>query len=223
MLVLALVVSSLSCAAVSVATWGNLGDIEHEHAPIVIPLIHAPAFKLTSAKDGVLFDLDADGTPELTAWTAADSNVAFLAFDRDGDGFISSGRELFGDKTLPGKPHGFVALRLLNDQMRVEQGLPAQADGVIDADDPIYARLLLWEDRNHNGISEASELRPLKDLYSGIGLGASVHNRKDGHGNTFRYRGWAYYRTAPGANKIKDGHEERTRRRDIYDVFFVRQ
>jgi hypothetical protein len=199
------------------------GDPECGASPIILPLTSAQNFKLTSAKNGVLFDLNVDGVPEQTAWTAADARIAFLAIDRDGDGQITSGRELFGDKTLPGQAHGFVALRILNDQMRVEQHLPAQADGVIDAQDPIYAKLLLWEDRNHNGSSEPDELRPLSDLYSGIGLGASVHMRKDGSGNTFRYRGWAYYRTEPGLNKIKDGHEERARRRVIYDVIFVRQ
>ena len=49
-----------------------------------------------------MFDIDGDGVPEQISWTEADSDVAFLALDRDGDGRITSGKELFGNHTLPG-------------------------------------------------------------------------------------------------------------------------
>jgi hypothetical protein len=219
---------SYSCDTIPGESGGGSGGEEedqegHGGTPIVMPLTNVQAFHLTSAADGVLFDLDGDDVQEQIGWTATDSQLAFLAYDRNGNGTIDNGTELFGDHTVAGAPHGFAALRILNDQLRVDLKLPAQADGVIDADDPLYARLLLWEDRNHNGISEASELRPLSDLYSGVALGGTTHRRRDGHGNLFRVQGWAYYRTAPGTNKVRSSDEDRARRRYIYDVIFVRQ
>lgn len=59
----------------------------------------------------MFFDVDGNGLPERIAWTPADAEVAFLALDRDGDGAITSGKELFGNYTLPGSTNGFDALQ----------------------------------------------------------------------------------------------------------------
>ena len=59
------------------------------------------AYKLTGPSRGVQFDVDGDGAKEQTAWTAADSHLAFLALDRNGNGVIDSGKELFGSNTIP--------------------------------------------------------------------------------------------------------------------------
>ena len=48
--------------------------------------------------DGVYFDLDADGTKEKTAWVKASDG--FMVKDRDGNGVIDSGKELYGDDTV---------------------------------------------------------------------------------------------------------------------------
>lgn len=45
-------------------------------------------------------------------------------------------------------------------------------------------------DTNHNGISDVGELQPAYALLSRIGLTATLHNRRDGNGNLFGYRGW---------------------------------
>lgn len=187
--------------------------------PIVMPLGNSQAFKLTSAAEGVPFDLDADGTLEQIAWTAADSKLGFLAIDRNGNGSIDNGSELFGDHTVPGVKDGFAALRLIMPQ--ADDAPPGP--GYINANDPLYSKLLLWEDRNHNGLSEPDELQPLSNLYTQIRLGYSGHNRKDGNGNEFRYKGAAEIRTAPGQNRSKDYGEQKTRLRAIYDVVFVKQ
>ena len=68
-------------------------------------------YQFTLVDDGVSFDVDGGGVLEQAAWTAPQSGVAFLALDRDGDGQITSGKELFGNHTLPGSPNGFDALR----------------------------------------------------------------------------------------------------------------
>ena len=76
-------------------------------------------YHLTSASDGVVFDLNNDGVKERLSWTAADSSVGFLAMDRNDNGSIDSGNELFGnftrkrDGTLA--RNGFDALADLED------------------------------------------------------------------------------------------------------------
>jgi hypothetical protein len=172
-------------------------------------------YKLTSAADGVSFDIDGDGIPEQIAWTEADSDVAFLALDRDGDGRITSGKELFGNHTLPGAKNGFDAL--LKAAMDTNGGVIRPS---VSSDDPLFAKLLLWTDQNHNGISDAGELRPASEVLSDIGLGYSVSDRQDRFGNLFRFNGWARIRTASGRNKARTPKEEAHRRLTIWDVYF---
>lgn len=186
-------------------------------SPIVIATGKDQSYRLTSAATGVLFDIDGDGVPEQISWTASDSNVAFLAIDRNGDGKITSGKELFGNYTWPGMPNGFAALRAMN--LDTNGG---QERGTVSSDDPLFARLLLWTDANHNGVSELSELRPVSELLTDIGLGYQPHRRHDAYGNFFAYRGFAFDRTAPGRNAVLPS-EELSRRRHIYDVFLTRR
>lgn len=133
---------------------------------IIINIVRNATYRLTSAANGVIFDLNGDGAREQIAWTEADSEVAFLAMDRNGDGKITSGKELFGNYTLPGVSNGFHALNLMT--METNGGVER---GSVSSEDPIFTRLLLWNDRNHNGISERLELRKASEVVSDIGLG----------------------------------------------------
>jgi hypothetical protein len=160
----------------------------------------------------VWFDLDADGTPEPVAWTAPDSDEAFLALDRNGNGFIDSGAELFGNHTPTTNisdsdvtaANGFEALRFAEGPSFGR----SRRDGVIDARDAVFSRLVLWRDLNHNGISEPGELQPLceSDLVR-IETDYRTSRRVDRFGNEFRQR-------APGL--WRDG-----RLRYLYDVWLV--
>jgi len=197
---------------------GEYCEYNQGGSPIIVNVSYTSKYKLTSAEEGVLFDLDGDGVPEQIAWTEAGSEVAFLALDRNGDGRITSGRELFGNYTLPGAPNGFEALRRLT--METNGGVER---GSVSSEDSIFARLLLWTDANHNGVSESSELRPLGDVVSDVGLGYRIMPRRDGHGNEFRLRGWVHTRTAPGRNGVKSKAENAERTRSIWDVFLVVQ
>jgi hypothetical protein len=67
-------------------------------SPILIDLT-GDGFRLTAAAAGVLFDFDGDGSPEQLAWTEANSDDAWLTLDRNGNGVVDSGRELFGNLT----------------------------------------------------------------------------------------------------------------------------
>ena len=209
------------CAAIECAArgpdyyWNGSECVYAPGSPIVIATGTNAVYQFTSPAQGVVFDVNGDGVAEQIAWTEPNSDVAFLALDRDGDGAITNGTELFGTYTLPGSPNGFDALARLT--MASNGGIPRAS---VSSDDPLFAKLLLWTDRNHNGTSEPTELRAASELFSDIGLGYAPHARRDQFGNELRYRGWATIRTAPGRNRAEEPPEQAARRRMIYDVFF---
>jgi hypothetical protein len=172
--------------------------------PLIIDLT-GDGFQLTNTANGVIFDIRADGRPLRIPWTAG-SSAAFLVLDRNGNGLVDDGSELFGNATPQpvGKvrPNGFLALAQYDQN----------ADGVIDVKDPIYARLRLWVDSNHDGVSQPGELHTLSEMgVFAISLDYSLSKRTDEFGNVFRYRA-----------KLNQGqHRDSDVGKKIYDVFFV--
>lgn len=154
-------------------------------SPIVID-VNGTGFFMTDAASGVVFNILNDDVPLQISWTANRASNAFLVLDRNGNGVIDNGAELFGDSTpqpLSAKPNGFLAL--------AEYDKPANGgngDGRIDRRDAIFASLKLWQDANHNGVCEPGELRPLSESLSAIDLAYKESRRVDQYGNQFRYR-----------------------------------
>ena len=184
-------------------------------SPIVISLAENNLFNFTSTEKGVRFDLNADGFAEQTAWTRGDLQVGLLALDRNGNGTIDDGRELFGNHTVTAITDGFAALA----QLTLESNGGVRR-GHVDEDDLIFAKLKIWVDSNHNGVSEASELLPFDRFFSSIGLAYERSKRRHGQDALSVYRGWVLARTAPGKNHPKNGKENEERLREVYDVYF---
>lgn len=155
--------------------------------PLVFDL-DGDGIELTNYRDGARFDLLGNGQQVQAAFVSGGD--AFLAIDRNGDGLIKSGKELFGDQN--GAANGFEELRKFD----------SNADGIIGRDDRDFGKLLLFKD-NGNGFTEKGELVSLAEAgIESISLGyTNAHERAAG-GNTisqlasFRRAGGAYGRVA---------------------------
>ncbi|HVE58895.1 MAG TPA: hypothetical protein VNB22_18825 [Pyrinomonadaceae bacterium] len=167
----------------------NLVDACCILTPILVDTL-GNGFSMTDAPDGILFDFNGDGVKHHLSWTAAGSDDAWLVLDRDGNNSIESGAELFGNLTPQSAPpqgapkNGFLALA---EYDKVGNG--GNGDGKISDLDTVFGNLRLWQDTNHNGVSETSELKTLAE--SGVAvmdLDYKTSKKTDEHGNKFRYR-----------------------------------
>jgi hypothetical protein len=178
-------------------------------SPIVVD-ISGNGFSLTDVPNGVTFDLEASGNPRQCAWTSIDADEAWLALDRNRNGLIDNGKEMFGNviAQVPQtgvERNGFLALA---EYDKIMNG--GNNDGKISEQDFIFTRLRLWQDTNHDGISQTDELKTLSESgLEKIELDYKESGRIDQHGNQFKYR-----------SKVRDAHDAQLGRW-AWDVFLV--
>ena len=156
--------------------------------PIILDL-NGDGVKTLSISSGVKFDLFAEGQSINTGWVS--SGDGLLVLDRNGDGVINNGTELFGSSTQLANgqkaPDGYAALRELD----------SNGDGIISADDALFAELRVWVDSNSDGINESGEVKTLASLgITSINARAAVNLSTD-NGNLIGLT--SSYETADGA------------------------
>jgi len=161
-------------------------DLCGDNTPLVVSFDDQPVRFVTGGRfafqpgEPVATDLPTPATP-------------WIALDRDHDGTIDRGAELFGsDTVLPDgstADNGFTALAALDDNH----------DGVIDARDPVFAALVLWSDRDGDGRSSPDELVPLSRTIVSISLAARLEPRCDARHDCEGERAVVTWRDARGA------------------------
>ena len=118
-------------------------------SPIVLDL-DGDGIEVVATASGTYFDLEADGFAQRTGWVTGGDG--FLVWDRNGNGKIDNGRELFGNHTLLANgseaANGFAALAELD----------ANGNGILNSADAAWSNLRIWRDANQNGVTDAGEL-----------------------------------------------------------------
>lgn len=159
--------------------------------PIILDL-DGDGLETVGLNANIYFDHDGDGVLTKTGWVGKDD--ALLVWDRNGNGSIDTGAELFGDFTpLPNgtlAPNGFAALAALD----------SNGDGVIDANDPVFAQLRVWVDADTNARTGEGELLTLEEArVKSINLAYTNSNFVDAQGNAHRQVG--SYTTTDGQTR----------------------
>ena len=150
--------------------------------PLILDL-DGDGIHLSSVEDGVHFDLDGNDFKEKVSWI--DSGDALLVYDKNNNGMIDSGAELFGDQTLLKNGQkadaGFHAL----------SDLDSNNDGKIDSEDKEFSNIKIWKDINRDGISSENEIFSLKDVdIKSISLDSEEIHQGEGNGNVLVRRSY---------------------------------
>lgn len=114
--------------------------------PLVLDL-GGEGIDLTEAGKGAIFDVTADGKLDSTAWVKG--NTALLTYDRNGNGVVDNGSELFGDQN--GAAHGFAELAKYD----------SNNDRIINILDPVFKALKLYRDLDGDGKMSQNEFSTL--------------------------------------------------------------
>ena len=124
-------------------------------------------FKTTGVENGVEFDINGDGVIDKTSFITG--NDRFLALDKNYNGKIDDGTELFGDQN--GAENGFEELKKYD----------SNNDGVIDSNDPVFERLRLFgfDQESSSMVSEKVSDSLIKSIALGYREGVKALNAYD--------------------------------------------
>jgi trimeric autotransporter adhesin len=123
-------------------------------SPIVLDL-DFDGVRTVAASHGVNFDITATGRTSQVGWASPTDGL--LVMDRNHDGLINDGSELFGSATR------LASGERAGDGFRALAELDADRDGRITSADAHWKDLQLWIDANQNGVTDAGELKSLDE------------------------------------------------------------
>ena len=185
------------------------GEVEGPISPIIIDL-GQDGFHLGEVGVGVYFDFNGDGALSHVQWLEENGNDAFLGLDLNGNGLVDDGLELFGDNTImlaSGKTaeNGFQALAQYDNPL-----FGGNDDGVLSQEDLVWGQLILWLDKNADGIATDEEILTLaKADIKSFEVTPKINNARDHAGNLMPLWAWA-----------TNGRETGNSKHKMVDVFF---
>ncbi|OGQ92943.1 MAG: hypothetical protein A2284_00740 [Deltaproteobacteria bacterium RIFOXYA12_FULL_61_11] len=168
------------------------GYCETGYSPLVLDL-NGDGFTFSGIGDEkhnpIFFDLDGEGEQMETGWIANDElgefDDALLVYDANRNGFIDSGRELFG--TAGGSANGFEELKKFDENN----------DSKISPLDPKFSQLALWVDKNMDGRSQTDEVKVISEFgIAEIDLAYQTIEQADPYNNTIRQK--SSFKTSKG-------------------------
>lgn len=107
---------------------------------------------VSQAASNVVFDVDGTGFAKHTAWVGKQDGM--LVLDRNFNGVVDSGAELFGNTEVALGAQGLKGLAWVD----------ANADGDISSQDAVYSELRVWQDANGNGLVDTGEAKSLAEM-----------------------------------------------------------
>ena len=178
-------------------------DVERRISPIILDLDGDGVETMGVSDANVMFDFDGDGIKNKTGWAGSDDG--FLVFDRNGDGNINGGGEMFGEHTLKYDGTGYA-----KDGFEALAQEDSNGDDIINASDANWHNLKVWRDLNQNGITDAGELFSLDELgIESLNLNYTNTNQTLDNGN---------YVYASAQYTTMDGQT-----RDMVDIFLAQK
>ncbi|MBA4391927.1 MAG: hypothetical protein C0407_00075, partial [Desulfobacca sp.] len=151
------------------------------YTPLILDL-NGDGVKTVGLKGGAYFDHDKNGFAEQTGWASSDDGI--LVMDRNIDGIINDGGELFGNGTaLQGGQQATDGFQALSE-------LDTNADGKVDFNDTAFSQLRIWQDADGDGYSSPEELYTLSELgIQSINTSSTNSTYIDPQGNEHRMTG----------------------------------
>jgi Ca2+-binding RTX toxin-like protein len=164
--------------------------------PLILDLDHDGLETTGLTENLVMFDHDGDGVKAASGWIKADD--AFLVMDRNNNGTVDNGTELFGDATRlytgGSAKDGFEALAQED----------TNNDGKIDDLDKNWEKLSIWSDKNQDGISQSEEIKNVSEAgIVEISIIKIANNQVLGNGNVIADLG--SFKTTDGLSNTLGG------------------
>lgn len=107
---------------------------------------------VADADNNRAFKWDGAGFDKQVGWVGSGEGLLWL--DRNPNGIVDSGKELFSNSAVADAAKG----------LRSMSWVDANADGMINASDPVFAQLKVWQDADGDAVADFNELQSLESL-----------------------------------------------------------